>query len=59
MWSIPLKKYREREENRIKKQQGWMGKERRKRIIEKEGRKNEKMRAKENNKTKFIGLVYK
>ena len=36
-----------------------MGKERRKRIIEKEGRKNEKMRAKENNKTKFIGLVYK
>ena len=59
MWCIPLKKYREREENRIKKQQGWMGKERRKMIIEKEGRKNEKMRAKENNKTKFIGLVYK
>ena len=59
MWCIPLKKYREREENRIKKQQGWMGKESRKRIIEKEDRKNKKMRAKENNKTKFIGLVYK
>ena len=27
MWSIPLKKYREREEKRIKKQQGWTGKE--------------------------------
>ena len=59
MWSILLKKYREREEKKIKKHQDWTGKESRKRIIEKEGRKNEKMRAKENNKTKFIGLVYK
>ena len=59
MRSIPLKKYREREENRIKKQQGWMGKERRKRIIEKEGRKNEKMRAKEKDKNELIGLVNK
>ena len=35
MWSIPLKKYREREEKRIKKQQGWTGKESRKMRIEK------------------------
>jgi len=27
--------------------------------IEKEGRKNEKMRAKEQDKSEFIGLVYK
>ena len=59
MWSILLKKYREREEKRIKKQQGWTGKESRKRRIEKEGRKNGKMRAKEKDKSKFIGLVYK
>ena len=59
MWSIPLKKYREREEKRIKKQQGWTGKETRKMRIEKKGRKNEKMRAKEKNKSEFIGLVYK
>jgi len=59
MWSIPLKKYREREEKRIKKHQGWTGKENRERIIEKEGRKNEKMRAKEKDKSEFIGLVYK
>ena len=30
MWSIPLKKYRERVEKKIKKQQGWTGKESRK-----------------------------
>ena len=30
MWSIPLKIYREREEKRIKKHQGWTGKESRK-----------------------------
>ena len=59
MWFIPLKKYREREEKRIKKQQGWTGKESKKRRTEKEGRKNEKMRAKEKNKSEFIGLVYK
>ena len=58
MWSIPLKKYREREEKRIKKHQDWTGKENRKRRIEKEGRKNEKMRAKEKDKSEFIGLVY-
>ena len=34
-------------------------KESRKRRIEKEGRKNEKMRAKEKDKSEFIGLVYK
>ena len=59
MWSIPLKKYREREEKRIKKHQGWTGKESRKRGIEKEGRKKEKIRAKEKDKSEFIGLVYK
>ena len=59
MWSIPLKKYREREERKIKKHQDWTGKESRKRRIEKEGRKNEKMRAKEKDKSEFIGLVYK
>ena len=58
MWSIPLKMYREREEKRIKKHQGWTGKEGRKMRIEKEGRKNEKMRAKEKDNSKFIGLVY-
>jgi hypothetical protein len=36
-----------------------MGKNSRKRRIEKEGRKNDKMRAKEKNKTEFIDLVYK
>ena len=36
MWSIPLKKYREKEEKKDKKQQGWMGKEIRKKRIEKE-----------------------
>ena len=35
------------------------GKESRKRRIEKEGRKNGKMRAKEKDKSEFIGLVYK
>lgn len=59
MWSIHLKKYREREEKKIKKHQDWTGKESRKRRIEKEGRKNEKMRAKEKDKSEFIGLVYK
>ena len=59
MWSIPLKKYRGREEKRIKKQQGWTGKESSKRRIEKKDRKNEKMRAKEKDKSKFIRLVYK
>jgi len=59
MWSIPLKKYIEREEKNIKKHQDWTGKESRKRRIEKEGRKNEKMRAKEQDKSEFIGLVYK
>ena len=59
MWSIPLKKYREREEKKIKKRQDWTGKESRKRRIEKEGRKNEKMRAKEKDKSEFIDLVYK
>ena len=58
MWSIPLKMYREREEKRIKKHQGWTGKESRKMRIEKEGRKNEKMRAKEKDKSEFISLVY-
>ena len=58
MWSIPLKMYREREEKRIKKHQGWTGKEGRKMRIEKEGRKNEKMRAKEKDKSEFISLVY-
>ena len=58
MWSIPLKMYRERKEKRIKKHQGWKGKESRKRRIEKEGRKNEKMRAKEKDNSEFIGLVY-
>ena len=58
MWSIPLKKYREREEKKIK-HQDWTGKESRKRRIEKEGRKNEKMRAKEKDKSEFIDLVYK
>ena len=59
MWSIPLKKYREREEKKIKKHQDWTVKESRKRRIENEGRKNEKMRAKEKDKSEFIGLVYK
>ena len=59
MWSIPIKKYRGREEKRIKKQQGWMGKESSKRRIEKKDRKNEKMRAKEKYKSEFIRLVYK
>ena len=58
MWSIPLKMYREREEKRIKKHQGWTGKESRKMRIEKEGRKIEKMRAKEKDNSEFIGLVY-
>ena len=58
MWSIPLKKYREREEKRITKQQGWTGKESRKRRIEKEGRKNEKMSGKKD-KSEFIGPVCK
>ena len=47
MSSIPLKKYREREEKKIKKHQDWTGKESRKGRIEKEGGENEKMRAKE------------
>ena len=59
MWYIPLKKYRERVEKKIKKQQGWTGKESRKRRIEKEGWKNEKIKAKEKDKSEFIGLVYK
>ena len=59
MWSIALKKYRERVEKKIKKQQGWTGKESRKRRIEKEGCKNEKIKAKEKDKSEFIGLVYK
>ena len=59
MWSIPLKKYRERVEKKIKKQQGWTGKESRKRRIEKEDWKNEKIKAKEKDKSEFIGLVYK
>ena len=59
MWSIPLKKYREREEKKINKHQDWTGKESRKKIIEKEGRKNGKMGAKEEDKSEFIGLVYK
>ena len=59
MWSIPLKKYREREEKRIKKHQDWTGKENRKRRIEKEGRKNGKMRAKEKDKSELTGLVNK
>ena len=59
MWSIPLTKYREIEEKIIKKHQGWTGKESRKMRIEKEGRKNEKMRAKEKDNSEFIGLVYK
>ena len=58
MWSIPLKKYREREEKRIKKHQGWTGKESRKMRIEKEGRKNEKMRGKGKEKKEIIGFVY-
>ena len=58
MWSIPLKMYRERKEKRIKKHQGWTGKESRKMRTEKEGRKNEKMRAKEKDNSEFIGLVY-
>ena len=36
-----------------------MCKESRKRRIEKEGKKNEKMRAKEKDKSELIGLVYK
>ena len=56
MWSIPLKKYREREDERIKKQQGWMDKESRK---EKYKKKAEKMRTKEKVKSEFIGLVFK
>ena len=56
MWSILLKKYREREEKRIKKQQGWTGKEIRKGEYKK---KAEKMRTKEKIKSEFIGLVYK
>ena len=47
MGSIPLKKYREREEKKIKKHQDWTGKKSRKKRIEKEGRKNEKIRTKE------------
>ena len=54
MRSIPLKKYREREEKRIKKQQCWMGKESRKKRIEKEGRKNEKMRGKEEDRVELL-----
>ena len=56
MWSIPLKKCREREDKRIKKQQGWTGKESRK---EKYKKKAEKMRTKEKVKSEFIGLIYK
>ena len=59
MWSIPLMKYREREDKRIKKHQSWTCKESRKRKIEKEGRKIEQMMAKEKDKSEFIGLVYK
>ena len=59
MRSIPLKKYRERVEKKIKKQQGWTGKESRKRRIEKDCWKNEKIKAKEKDKSEFIGLVYK
>ena len=59
MWSIPVKKYREREEKKINKHQDWTSKESRKRRIEKEDRKNEKMRAKKKDKSEFIGLVYK
>ena len=56
MWSIPLKKYREREDKRIKEQQGWTGKESRKAEYK---TKVEKMRTKEKVKSEFIGLVYK
>ena len=56
MWFIPLKKYREREDERIKKQQGSTGKESRK---EKYKKKAEKMRTKEKVKSEFIDLVYK
>ena len=56
MWSISLKKYRKREDKRIKKQQGWIGKESRK---EKYKKKAEKMRTKEKVKSEFIGLIYK
>ena len=54
MWSIPLKKYREREEKKIKKHQDWTGKESRKRRIEKKQEKWEN-----EDKSEFIGLVYK
>ena len=56
MWSIPLKNHREREDKRIKKQQGWMGKENRKGEYKK---KTQKIRTKENVKSEFIGLIYK
>ena len=56
MWSIPLMKYREREDKKIKKQQGWTGKEIRKGEYKK---KTEKMRTKEKIKSEFIGLIYK
>jgi len=56
MRSIPLMKYREREDKRIKKQQGWTGKEIRKGKYKK---KAEKMRTKEKIKSEFIGLIYK
>ena len=59
MWSIPLKKYRKREDKRIKEQQGWTGKESKESRKEEYKTKVEKMRTKENVKSEFIGLVYK
>ena len=54
MWSILLKNYREREEKRIKKQQGWTGKESRKKRIEKEGGKNGKWGQKKKTKVNLL-----
>ena len=56
MWSIPLKKYREREDKRTMNQQGWTRKESRKGEYKK---KAEKMRTKEKIKSESIGLIYK
>ena len=49
MWSIPLKKYRERKDERITKQQGWTGKESRKEEYKKKAEKwGQKKRSKMN-----------
>ena len=54
MWSIPLNKYREREEKKIKKHQDWTGKESRKMRIEKKAGKMRKWGQKKRKKVNLL-----